>query len=145
VLVCPENFSLRPVAVVLDVRKQLATLRRQLARMATVDALVAALPPDLSFDLALPPERLAAALAQVGARYAPECLSACELAAFCRHEAAGTTAALGRPVRDALGGIESVPEVLALAGGARPATEEQAEAAAMLQTAARLRAEALAS
>ena len=145
VLICPENFSLRPVAVVLDVRKQLSTLRRQLARMASVDTLVAALPPDLSFDLALPPERLTTALAQVGARYAPECLSACELAAFCRHEAAGTTAALGRPVRDALGGIESVPEVLALAGGARPTSEEQAEAAAMLQTAARLRAEALAS
>ncbi|MEV6489617.1 hypothetical protein AB0M20_13475 [Actinoplanes sp. NPDC051633] len=145
VLVCPENFSLRPVAVVLDVRKQLATLRRQLARMASVDTLVAALPPDLSFDLALSPERLTAALGQVSARYAPECLSACELAAYCRHEAAGTTGALGRPVRDALGGVESVTEVLALAGGARPASEEQAEAAAMLRTAARLRAEALAS
>jgi hypothetical protein len=145
VLVCPENFAFRPVAVVLDVRKQLATLRRQLTRMASVDALAAALPPDLSFDLALPPEALTAGLAQVSARYAPECLSACELAAYCRHESAGTTAALGRPVRDALGGIESVPEALALAGGARPANEDQAEAAAMLQAAARLRAEALAA
>ena len=143
VLVCPENFSFRPVAVALDVRKQLSTLRRQLARMASVDALVAALPPDLSFDLALPPDQLTAALAQVSARYAPECLSACELAAYCRHESAGTTAALGRPVRDALGGVESVAEVLALAGGARPAHDDQEEAAAMLRTAARLRAEAL--
>lgn len=143
VLVCPENFSFSPVAVVLDVRKQLATLRRQLTRMASAASLVAALPPGVSFDLALPPETLAAGLAQVSARYAPECLSACELAAYCRHEAAGTTAALGRPVRDALGGVATVAEALALAGGARPANEDQEEAAALLRTAARLRAEAL--
>jgi hypothetical protein len=143
VLVCPENFSFSPVAVVLDVRKQLATLRRQLARMASAASLLAELPPDLSFDLALPPEKLTAALAQVTARYAPECLSTCELAAFCRDEAAGTTAALGRPVRDALGGIATVSEALALAGGARPANEDQQEAAALLRNAARLRAEAL--
>lgn len=143
VLVCPENFSLRPAAVTLDVRKQLATLRRQLARLASVSALVAALPADLSFDLALPPATLIGALGQVEARYAPECLSACELSVYCRHESAGTTAALGRPVRDALGGIESVTEALDLATGARPPTGEQAEAAALLQSAARLRAEIL--
>jgi hypothetical protein len=143
VLVCPENFSLRPVAVTLDVRKQLATLRRQLTRLAAIADLVAALPPDVSFDLALPADRLIAALAAVDARYAPECLSACELAMFCRHEAAGRTAALGRPVREALGGVDTVAEVLALAAGGRPATPEQTEAAALLQAAARLRAEAL--
>ena len=143
VLVCPENFALRPAAVLLDVRKQLSTLRRQLARLASVSSLIAALPPDVSFDLALPPAALTSALAQVEASYAPECLSACELAVFCRHEAAGTTAALGRPVRDALGGIETVSEVLALASGARAPREDQAEAAALLRAAARLRAEAL--
>lgn len=143
VLICPENFALRPVAVVLDVRKQLSTLRRQLNRLASVSALVAALPADLTFDLALPPADLSAALTRVDARYAPECLSACELAAYCRHEATGTTAALGRPVRDALGGIETVAEVLALADGTGTPAEEQSEAAALLQTAARLRAEAL--
>jgi hypothetical protein len=62
---------------------------------------------------------------------------------YCRDEATGTTAALGRPVRDALGGIETVSEVLALASGARTPAEEQAEAAALLRAAARLRAEAL--
>jgi hypothetical protein len=145
VLVCPENFSLRPTAVVLDVRKQLATLRRQLTRLASVSELVASLPPTVSFDLALPPTALVAALGEVSARYAPECLSACELAVFCRHEAAGTTSALGRPVRDALGGIVSVAEVLAFAEGSREPAEDQAEAAALLRTAARLRAEALRS
>jgi hypothetical protein len=145
VLVCPENFALHPVAVVIDVRKQLSTLRRQLTRLASVSSLIEALPADLSFDLALPPAALAGALAAVDARYAPECLSTCELSAYCRHEAAGTTAALGRPVRDALGGIETVGEVLALASGAGSPAEDQAEAAALLRAAARLRAEALGS
>jgi hypothetical protein len=143
VLVCPENFSLRPAAVVLDVRKQMSTLKRQLARLASVADIIAALPEDLTFDLALSPHALTAALARVDARYAPECLSACELAVYCRHEASGSTAALGRPVRDALGGIESAAEVLDLAAGRRTPTEEQAEAALLLQAAARLRAEAL--
>ncbi|MGK5681069.1 hypothetical protein [Actinoplanes sp. URMC 104] len=142
VLVCPENFSMQPVAVVLDVRKQLSTLRRQLSRLASVSALVDGLPEDLSFDLALSPSSLMTALSAVEARYAPECLSACELSVYCRHEAAGTTAVLGRPVRDALGGIDTVDEVLALASGA-PASEEKAEAAALLRAARRLRDEVL--
>jgi hypothetical protein len=143
VLVCTENFSLQPAAVVLDVRKQLSTLNRQLTRLASVSDLAAALPPAVSFDLALPPADLIAALGHVEARYAPECLSACELAVYCRHEAAGSTAALGRPVRDALGGVDTVTEALALAAGTATPTEEQAEAAALLQAAARLRAELL--
>jgi hypothetical protein len=144
VLVCPENFTLRPTAVVLDVRKQLATLRRQLTRLRSVAELVDALPDRLSFDPALPPSVLIEALGAVAARYAPECLSACEMSVFCRHEAAGTTAALGRPVREALGGIATVTEVLDLAAGRRPHADDQADAAALLRTAARLRAEALA-
>jgi hypothetical protein len=143
VLVCPENFSLRPAAVVLDVRKQLSALRRQLTRLASVTALVDALPPGLSFDLALAPDALVGALGAVEARYAPECLSTCELAVFCRHEATGTTAALGRSVREALGGIDTVAEVLALADGSRTPADDQTEAAALLRAAARLRAEAL--
>jgi hypothetical protein len=144
VLVCPENFAFRPVAAVLDVRKQLATLHRQLTRLAAVSDLVAELPDDLTFDLALPPAVLLDALGRVEARYAPECLSACELSYFCRHEAAGTTAMLGRPVREALGGVSTVAEALELAAGTRAPTEEQAEAATLLRAAARLRAEALA-
>ncbi|MET0495181.1 MAG: hypothetical protein ABW000_18830 [Actinoplanes sp.] len=143
VLVCTQNFSLTPVAVVLDVRKQLSTLTRQLKRLSSVSELAAALPGELTFDLALPPAELVAALSHIEARYAPECLSTCELAVYCRHESAGTTAALGRPVRDALGGVDTVAEALALAAGTQQPTEEQAEAAALLQAAARLRAEVL--
>ena len=144
VLVCPEDFSLRPTAVVLDVRKQLSTLRRQLARLASVSSLVADLPVAVTFDVAAPVDDLLSSLAAVTARYAPECLSTCELSGYCRHESAGTLAALGRPVREALGGIETVPEALALAAGKSP-PPELAEAAALLREAARLRSEALTS
>ena len=144
VLVCPENFGLHPTAVVLDVRKQLSTLRRQLARLRSVGELIESLPDELSFDLTLPPVALIDALGAVTARYAPECLSACELSMFCRHEAAGTTAALGRPVREALGGIPTVAEVLDLAAGRCSPVAEQADTATLLRTAARLRAEVLA-
>ncbi|GLY01227.1 MULTISPECIES: hypothetical protein [Actinoplanes] len=143
VLVCPENFSLRPAAVVLDIRKQLSTLRRQLSRLASVGELAAALPDGVTFDLTLEPEQLTGALGHIAARYAPECLSACELSVYCRDESSGSTAALGRSVRESLGGIETVGEVLALADGSREPTEEQSEAAALLRTALRLRSEAL--
>jgi hypothetical protein len=51
ILVCPENFSNRPIATSLDVRKQLTVLRRQLARMDRIDDLLDLLPPGLTFDL----------------------------------------------------------------------------------------------
>lgn len=142
-LVCPENFSLSPVAVRLDVRKQLSTLRRQLSRLSSVSALIESLPAHVSFDLALPVPDLVASLDAVSARYAPECLSSCELSVYCRSEAAGTTAALGRSVREALGGVETVPEVLGLAAGTIPPAADQTEAASLLRLAMRLRQEAL--
>lgn len=37
VLVCPENFSNSPVATLLDVRKQLTVLRRQLSRLDRIE------------------------------------------------------------------------------------------------------------
>jgi hypothetical protein len=143
VLVCTENFSLRPAAVILDVRKQLATLKRQLSRLASIADLIDALPPSVSFDVALPVPDLLGSLARIEARYAPECLSTCELAVYCRHEATGTTAALGRPVREALGGVETIEAALDLAAGTVDPTPEQTEAAALLQAALRLRSEAL--
>lgn len=152
ILVCPRDFSNQPTAVLIDVRKQMAVLRRQLSRMTKVDQLLAALPADLSFDLApdaagVPtrePAAVADALRAVDSRYAPDCLAVCELAYFCRDEARGCTAALGPSTREALGGIEHVETVLGLAGETLEPAEEQAEAAALLRAAARLRAEVLA-
>lgn len=151
VLVCPENFSNRPSAALLDVRKQMTVLRRQLSRLRRIDSLVDVLPPGLTFDLELDragvPRRLPAAVAgavrSVDARYAPECLANCEMCFFCRDEAAGTTSALGRATRDDLGGIEHVATVLHLARGAGQPADDQAEVAQLLRTAARLRAECL--
>jgi len=150
ILVCPRDFSNRPVATSLDVRKQLSVLRRQLSRIARIDDLLDLLPNDLTFDLdpdgdGVPrrrPADLAGAIRQVDARYAPECLSTCEMCFFCRDEASGCTAALGRDVREELGGIEHVGTLLRLARGA-DAPADLAEAAGLLRSAARLRAEAL--
>lgn len=153
ILVCPRDFSNEPTAALIDVRKQLLVLRRQLDRMARVEELVAVLPDGFSLDLVpdpdgqptRPPAALAATLGAVEARYAPECLAACELARFCRHEARGSTASLGRSVRDALGGIDQVATVLGLASGELTPAAEQVEATTLLQAAARLRAEVLAT
>ncbi|MFI7606685.1 hypothetical protein ACIBTV_16310 [Micromonospora sp. NPDC049366] len=143
VLVCPRDFTNQPVASLVDVRKQLLVLRRQLARTARLDDLLAAVPQDFTADVTADPATLIDALSKVAARYAPECLAACELAYYCRHEARGHTGALGRPVREALGGVATVAEVLALADGERAPEPEQTEAAALLRAAARLRADAL--
>lgn len=171
VLVCPRDFGNEPTAALIDLRRQLLVLRRQLARMARIDELRGTLPAGLTFDLALdatgtptrPAAELAEALRAVAARYAPQCLSVCELARFCRHEARGTTAVLGRSVQEELGGVERIETILALAAGDEPADgdpagggqadgapadggpdSDLAEIAARLRTAARLRAEILA-
>ncbi len=174
ILVCPENFSNRPVAAALDVRKQLTVLRRQLSRLDRIDDLLHLLPDGLTFDLdpddagvpRRPAADLRAAIREVDARYAPECLSTCEMCFFCRDEARGQTAALGRDALDDLGGVEQIATVLRLARrtsadgrpGPAPAPapgespgpyqgpgpdSDLAEAADLLGAAARLRAESL--
>jgi hypothetical protein len=151
VLVCPENFTNQPTAALLDVRKQLTVLRRQLARLERIDTLLGLLPPGLTFDLEMneagaaqrDPASLARAVRDVDARYAPECLATCEMCFFCREEARGTTAALGRAAREDLGGIEQVATVLSLARGTTQPAVDQAEAAGLLRAAARLRSECL--
>jgi hypothetical protein len=151
VLVCPENFSNRPVATLVDVRKQLIVLEHQLARLTRVQTLLDLLPAGLSLDLAPDqngnPTRsgaeLAAALGALDARYAPGCLSSCELGFYCRNESAGRTEALGTSVREQLGGVETVAEALAIADGSWTVPDDQAEAAAALRTSARVYAESL--
>ncbi|HEX9033036.1 MAG TPA: hypothetical protein VF834_14445 [Streptosporangiaceae bacterium] len=150
-LVCPENFSSKPAAASLDVRRQLTVLRRQLSRLERIDSLLRSVPAELSFDL-LPdqagtarrdPADLAAAMRVVPARYAPDCLSTCEMCFFCRDEAAALTARLGRTVLEDLGGIEHLGMVLRLASGQARPGDDQAEAALLLAGAARMRGELL--
>jgi hypothetical protein len=152
VLVCPRDFSNVPVAARLDVRRQLLILEHQLARLTRVDSLLDALPDDVRLDLAIGADgtpvldaaALTHALGQVAARYVPGCLSACELAFFCRQEAAGRTTTLGIAVREELGGLETIDDALGLAHGTRDPDDDQAETAAMLRTAARVYAEVVA-
>ncbi|MGW4547625.1 hypothetical protein ACWEN4_14740 [Streptomyces violaceorubidus] len=144
-LVCPKDFSNLPTASAVDVRKQRAVTDRQLARLTRIEDIADALPPGVSFSPELPAEELAAAVEAVPAAYAPECLSACELAFHCRARAreAGAVTCLGRPVRAELGGLSTVEDVLAAARG--EAGDPDDPAVATLRRAARLRAEALAT
>jgi hypothetical protein len=150
ILIAPKDFASQPVAARLDVRRQLGVLDRQLIRMANVEQLLEPFPETLTFDLdpdsdgtpRRPPEELAAAIALVPANYAPECLATCELCFACRNEAADSTGALGKSVREDLGGIEYSKQALALARGQLPSAE-RAEIAAQLLRAAQLREELL--
>lgn len=150
ILIAPRDFASRPVATSLDVRRQLGVLDRQLVRMTKIEALLEPYPQTLTFDLdpddegtpRRPREELAAAIALVPADYAPECLVSCELCFACRDEAAGSTGALGKSVREDLGGIEYNAQVLALARGQLPSAE-QAEIAVRLLRAARIREQLL--
>jgi hypothetical protein len=153
VLVCPENFSNRPVAVTVDVRRQLTVLGHQIGRLVRVESILAGLPDVLSLDLRAdatgtptrPAAELADALGSIGARYTPGCLSACELGFFCRTESRSSTAALGVGVREDLGGVETIDEALAFADGTRTPDPDGAEVAALLRNVARIYAEAAGS
>lgn len=124
VLICPKDFTNTPDAALVDVRRQLAAVRRQLDRLPSIGALLDRLDPAVTFDLGLDADGVPArdsadlgrAVAAVGARYVPECVSRCEMAFHCRDEARahGSTDLLGRTVRDALGGVATVHEVLAI-------------------------------
>lgn len=143
-LVCPKDFSNLPAGAAVDVRKQLAVTRRQLSRLTRVEDIAGALPEGTAFDTELPVGELTAAVESVPAVYAPECLSACELAFHCRSRArgAGAVTALGRTVRGELGGLTTVADVLAAAHG--EAGDPADPAVAALRRAQELREEALA-
>ncbi|WP_328458400.1 hypothetical protein OG780_26265 [Streptomyces sp. NBC_00386] len=142
-LVCPKDFSNLPAASAVDVRKQRAVTRRQLARLTRVEDIAAALPEGTCFSPGLPAEELITAVEALPATYAPECLSACELAFHCRarSRAEGAVTSLGRSLRAELGALTTVPDVLAAARGKAGDPEDPAVAA--LRRAALLRAEAL--
>ncbi|MGA5823831.1 hypothetical protein ACPC54_39010 [Kitasatospora sp. NPDC094028] len=148
-LVCPKDFGNHPTAVAVDVRRELATTRRQLSRMTGIGRLLAELPAGTDFDLAADQdgvpartsEQLTAAVETMPAAYSPDCLSTCELGFHCRARARcdDRVEQLGRGVRGELGSIRTVADALAAATGADRADD----AAERLAYAAALRAEAL--
>ncbi len=143
-LVCPKDFSNLPTGSAVDVRKQRAVTARQLTRLTRIEEIADSLPEGACFSPALPAEELTAAVEAVPATYAPECLSACELALHCRDRcgAAGEVTRLGRPLRAELGGLTTVDEVLAAAHGETGDPTDPTVTA--LRRAAELRTEALA-
>ena len=142
-LVCPRDFSNLPAASAVDIRKQRAVTARQLARLTRIEDIADALPDGTCFSPDLPGEELTASVESVPAAYAPEGLSACELAFHCRARSReeGAVTSLGRPVRAELGGLTTVEDVLAAARGEAGDPDDPAVAA--LRRAAALRAEAL--
>ncbi|MCL3996536.1 hypothetical protein M4438_23995 [Streptomyces lavenduligriseus] len=142
-LVCPKDFSNLPAGSAVDIRKQRAVTARQLARLTRIEEIADTLPEGTCFAPDRPAEELTAAVEAVPAAYAPECLSACELAFHCRERAhaAGAVTRLGRPLRAELGGLATVAEVLSAARGLSGDPADPAVAA--LRRAAALRAEAL--
>ncbi|MDG9714238.1 hypothetical protein [Streptomyces sp. DH10] len=142
-LVCPRDFSNLPAASAVDIRKQRAVTARQLTRLTRIEDIAETLPEGTCFSPELPAEELTAAVESVPATYAPECLSACELAFHCRTRSreTGAVTSLGRPVRAELGGLTTVEDVLAAARGEAGDPDDPTVAA--LRRAAALRAEAL--
>ncbi|MFS8202559.1 hypothetical protein ACLVWQ_28195, partial [Streptomyces sp. CWNU-52B] len=142
-LVCPKDFSNLPTASAVDVRKQRSVTRRQLERLTRVEDIADALPEGTCFAPDLPAAELTAAVESVPAAYAPECLSACELAFHCRGHARaqGAVTALGRSLRAELGGLTSVDDVLSAARGT--SGDPTDPTVKTLRRAAELRTEAL--
>ncbi|MFE2694138.1 hypothetical protein [Streptomyces mirabilis] len=142
-LVCPKDFSNLPTASAVDIRKQRAVTRRQLARLTRVEDIADTLPEGTCLAPDLPAADLTTAVESVPATYAPECLAACELAFHCRDRsrAEGVVTALGRSLRSELGGLTTIGEVLATAHGAAGDPDDPAVVA--LLRAAALRSEAL--
>ncbi len=155
ILVCPRNFSITPVAVKVDVGRELRALRRQLSRKVAVKDLVA----ELDLQVAESGEALDDLVAKVKAakpnskadrvatrrligrldyHYGPECLAECDLGRHCRScsEAADDPALLGGEVTTLLGGIGTVSEAVAILDGQAP-TPDQVEVADLLRTASR--------
>ena len=139
-LVCAKNTSLVPTVEKIDVSRQMRTLRRMLARRATIPTILAALPPGVTLDTtgmndAEAAEHIAGVLDTLGTNYEPSCLSTCPLALHCRETArvSGDPACAGLD----LGSVRSIHRALELANGA-PADGAEEDVADHLLRAARL-------
>jgi hypothetical protein len=142
-LVCPKNTSLMPTARVVDVERQVRSLRRMVANRASIDEIVDRLEPGANLDpTGLSTEaarkKLDGVLESIGTNYVPGCLGACPLAYHCRDRArtAGDPACLGSDVRASLGVVRTLPRVLELANGNAPKAGEE-DVATMLANARR--------
>ncbi|MFE0427622.1 hypothetical protein, partial [Streptomyces sp. NPDC058953] len=133
-LVCPKDFSNRPYGRLVDLRQELDALRFQLDRLPRAAEIARDLPADATFDTTADPDVLHRSLDALDAAYAPECLSFCELARFCRREAeeCGAPARLGGSLRGALPGIDSLHTAVAHLDGTALTDDSTARTVALL-------------
>ncbi|MBB0243509.1 hypothetical protein FNQ90_05145 [Streptomyces alkaliphilus] len=151
-LICPKDFSQRPVPALIDVRQEIEAIGFQLSRLRRADDLARPLPADATLDLSVredgTPARtdteLTATVAALDTHYTPDCPGYCDLARHCRAEAveAARPERLGGRVRDDLPGIDSTRTALRLIDSpgdeGEPVDPDSAEVVERLRAAARL-------
>lgn len=125
ILVAPRNFGRYPTAHRVPLKKKALSIQRVLDRALPAVDVLSLLPDDFTIDVdpqgKLSPEKRAAKTAkqleQLKPLYVPECLTACDMAEFCRDEAirCDDPSRLGRQARDTLGSVEQLGEALRLA------------------------------
>ena len=144
ILVTPRNFSRVPIAHRIPLRKKTLALQRVLGAVPRTDKLLALLPDEFTLDIdparALDTKRrqseLDTAVRQLPMLYVPDCLSSCDMAQYCRHQAVtdDDPARLGRTARDSLAGVATLADALRLAQkGVRKGEEQLADVAEALQ------------
>lgn len=124
-LVCPRNTGLKPELVKHEVTPQLRLLRQHAGRDVPI-AQIAERAGDVTVDVSkLPPSKrqlaLRGAIARIGPAYQPSCLSACELAGYCRSCAQedGDPSVMGGEVLQVAIGMTSLHHAAALLEGAK--------------------------
>ncbi|MCE7081953.1 hypothetical protein [Streptomyces sp. ST2-7A] len=151
-LVCPKDFSQRPILARIDVRQEIEAIGFQLSRLRRADDLARPLPAGATLDLSTRPDgaptrtdtELAGTVAALDTHYTPDCLGYCDLARHCRAEAVETArpGRLGGRARDDLPGIDSTRVALSLidtpGDRGEPDDPDRAEVAERLRAAARL-------
>lgn len=135
ILVAPRNFGRQPTAHRVPLRKKAMSISRVLNGATSMSDVLADLPEDLTLDVCEDGSDLSDADASETARrlemipclFVPECLSSCDLAAFCREQAIrdDSPSRLGRQVRDMLGGVERLNDALVLAEADPSSVDEQ--------------------
>lgn len=127
-IVLPENLSLRPTAVTIDVDMYVRRLSRQLASVPRAAEILSVVPagtclpalPSNPDEQATAAEAARAALAPLPARFSEACVS-CPLFEHCRNEAElhRSTARLGSAVAGACGNVTDITAALDLAESRR--------------------------
>lgn len=127
ILVAPRNFGRTPTAHRIPLLKKASALQRVLGAVPRTGSVLANLPADFTLDVdpqgklksSEREKKLDAAVRQLPMLFVPDCLSSCDTARFCRHQAIvdDEPSRLGRSARDNLAGVPHLADALRLAQG----------------------------